>query len=193
VLSSRGVGGVGLTQIRRAQLLGRAVPWRALSRQTLPRQQALLGQGSDRQERARFPPRNFEELQRQFLCEIKQVCWCALNSYVHLAQTFYRDCFGVVVCRATASAVERWLPAERSPIRFLFFTVQFLAPKSKIFEINESRELFIMGVFSARPAVRKTLLTSLDSKTQYSIQGGKISGGFPGLAAVYGILCPLTK
>jgi hypothetical protein len=84
MLSSRGVGGVGLTQIRRVQLLGRAVPWRAPPRQTLLRQQALLGQGSDRQERARLPPRNFEEFQRQFLCEIKQVCWAG----VHLTRTY---------------------------------------------------------------------------------------------------------
>jgi len=113
---------VGLTQIRRAQLLGRAVPWRAPPRQTLPRQ-ALPWQGSDRQERARLPhsPRNFEEFQRQILCEIKQVCWwvsriSALNSYVHLVHISYRDCFAVVVCRTTAFAVERWPPAERFPI-----------------------------------------------------------------------------
>ena len=112
----------GLTQIRRAQLLWRAVPWRAPPRQT-PQRQALPGQGSDRQERAKLPhsPRNFEEVQRQFLCEIKKVCWCVsristLNSYVHLLHTSYRDCFAVVVCRATASAVERWPPAEILPI-----------------------------------------------------------------------------
>ena len=84
---------------------------------------SATGAGLGSRAASEVPPFTAEALRSfsLFLCEIKQVCWwvlriSALYSYVHFSHTSYRNCFAVVVCRAAASAVERWLPAERLPI-----------------------------------------------------------------------------
>ena len=58
-----------------------------------------------------------------------------------------------------------------------------------IFEINESKELFITGVLAARPLIGKYYYRLWIENPVLHLGGVKFRGVIPGLAVVYRILC----